>query len=309
MSGWSATRKKNLTRRVSRRSAPKMASFGYGRTAAVLLIARGLREEIEVAALISLSDAFPIKGEISSPFAGGGPNPFSPASLELDLWDADVKSSIRDIECDGITSLNERERPADIAFRRDVEHAGSVRGAAHACIRDTDHVSHAALQELLRDRKHSPFGHAGTALRACVLQDENGVLINIQIFAIDTRLEILIVRKDDGRAGVLPESSICRNSLDDRSVRSEGTVQNRRSAALHQRRPAIADDLRVYGARPFEVLAKIFAVDGTTIEMEQIANLRHQCTQTSGIVEVFHQEFAGRPNVGKHRNISGDLVE
>ena len=70
--------------------------------------------------------------------------------------------------------------PPTAASGHDVQHHRSVRGAAHACVRDAHHVGHAALQELWRQPHVADLRHAGIALRPAVLQHEHAVLVHVQ---------------------------------------------------------------------------------------------------------------------------------
>ena len=62
-----------------------------------------------------------------------------------------------------------------------MQDAGAVARAAHARIGDAHHVAHALLQQLLRDRQHAPFRHAGAALRAGIAQHQHVVRRDVEI--------------------------------------------------------------------------------------------------------------------------------
>lgn len=85
---------------------------------------------------------------------------------QLFFADQHVQLSIRNVEFDQISGLHKRQRTADMAFRRDMQHAGSVRGSAHARVRNSDHIADALFQQLFRNRQYSPFGHHGPVLAA-----------------------------------------------------------------------------------------------------------------------------------------------
>ena len=58
-----------------------------------------------------------------------------------------------------------------------------------------------------------------------------------------------------------------------------------------------------------DVLAERAAVDGDAGQIEQIAQLAHQRAQAAGIVEILHQIFARRRDIGDHRHLPRDRVE
>ena len=44
-------------------------------------------------------------------------------------------------------------------------------------------------------------------------------------------------------------------------------------------------------------------------EIERVVQFGHQRAQAAGIEEILHQELAGRPHIGEHRDLARDLVE
>src|SRR4029077_7775802 len=87
------------------------------------------------------------------------------AAVELLLANVQMDAARRHVHLDGVAGLYERQRPADEALRRNMQDAGAVARAAHASVRDADHVTHPGLHQLLRNREHAPFLHARAALR------------------------------------------------------------------------------------------------------------------------------------------------
>jgi hypothetical protein len=74
-----------------------------------------------------------------------------------------------------VAGLQQRQRAADIGFRRDMQDAGAVAGAAHARVGQRTMSRYALLHQLLRDRQHAPFRHARPALRAGIAQHQHVV--------------------------------------------------------------------------------------------------------------------------------------
>ena len=102
-------------------------------------------------------------------------------SRDLFVAQMHVDRALRHIDRDGVAGAHRGERAADLRFRRDMQDAGAIAGAAHARIGDAQHVAHALLQQLLRDRQHAPFRHARPALRAGIAQHHDVVGRDIEI--------------------------------------------------------------------------------------------------------------------------------
>ena len=94
-------------------------------------------------------------------------------------------------------------------FRRDMQDAGAVAGAAHPRVGNPQHVAHTLFQQLLRDRQHPPFRHARTALRAGVLEDQDMVGRHVEIVASSiARHHGWIIVEDQRRPAMLQEARI-----------------------------------------------------------------------------------------------------
>src|SRR5439155_1570118 len=55
----------------------------------------------------------------------------------------------------------------------------------------------AAAQQLLRDREHAPLRHARPALWPSVLEHEDGIRVDIEIWIVDPSAEVVDVFEDD----------------------------------------------------------------------------------------------------------------
>src|SRR5690349_13821007 len=91
-------------------------------------------EEVEVAAFIGLLDMFREHPAIAALEAALGRLPFGSALGKLGLAHVETDGARGDIERDSVAVLHERQWPADKGFRRDVQNAGAIAGAAHARI-------------------------------------------------------------------------------------------------------------------------------------------------------------------------------
>ncbi len=112
------------------------------------------------------------------------------ALVELGVIDEQLDAALLDIELNAIAVAHECERPADRAFGRDVQHDRAERGAAHARVRNPNHVLDAGARELFRDRQVAGLRHSRRTLRAGVTQHEHVVGSDIERVVVDSRSEI-----------------------------------------------------------------------------------------------------------------------
>src|SRR3954470_885328 len=83
--------------------------------------------------------------------------PLLAARCKLGFVDEKLELALRHVETDPIAVLHQRKRAADGRFGCDVQDDRSESGAAHARVRNSHHVFHALLSELLRDRYIAGF--------------------------------------------------------------------------------------------------------------------------------------------------------
>src|SRR5450631_147608 len=114
-------------------------------------------EEVKVAALIGLPDVAGEHPAIAALEAGLRLFPCGAALCQLRLRNIEIDAARGDVERDAVAVLHERQRPADIGFRRDMQDAGAVAGAAHARIRHPHHVAHALFYQFGGNRQHAPL--------------------------------------------------------------------------------------------------------------------------------------------------------
>src|SRR5712691_5853355 len=110
------------------------------------------REEIEVRAFVRLQHVIEIQAPVAARERRLGLFPFPAPLRELIVRYEQLQPALRDVELDFVAVLDERERAARRGLGRDVQHHRSVRRAAHARVRDANHVGDAALQEFRRER-------------------------------------------------------------------------------------------------------------------------------------------------------------
>ena len=108
-----------------------------------------------------------------------------------------------DVDLDLVAGLHQSQRAADKALRRHMQNAGAVAGAAHARVGNAHHVAHAGAHELLRDRQHAPFRHAGAAFRPGVLEHQHMIGRDVEIVALNFARHVVVILECDRLAAML----------------------------------------------------------------------------------------------------------
>ena len=124
----------------------------------------------------------------------------------------------------------------------------------HAGVADPDHVAHALLEQLLRDREHPPLRHARAAQRPGVAQDEHRVGVDVQRRVVDARGDVVVVLEDDRAARVLVASTRA-GVLDHGAVGRERAAEDREARLGRQRVRARPDDVVVEDLRAAQGVA------------------------------------------------------
>ena len=194
--------------------------------------------------------------------------PLSAAAREFGVTHFQFQFARFDIEFNQVAFAHQRQRPADVRLRRHMQHAGAVRGAAHARVRNTHHVAHAFFQQLFRNRQLPPFRHAGAAERAAVLQHQHGVFIYHQAVAIDPRVHFVVILEHHRRTGVFVQMRFGSGGLDYRAVGREVAAQHRQPAGGRHRIGARANHIFVINLAAREIFAQCLAVHRLAIAIE-----------------------------------------
>ncbi len=230
------------------------------------------------------------------------------ALFEFLLGNQNLQGPARHVETNLIARLDQGQRPADRGFRTDMQHDGAEGGAAHAAVRHADHVFHALLGQLLRNRQVAGFRHARRADRSGVAQDQDIVFGDIQVRIIDAVGHVLDGIEDHGPADMALLGS--RRLLEDGAARGDVAAQHGDAAVLvdgvverpdHVLRPGLR--------RGFELLAEGLAGNGHAVEVEQVLDLAQNDLKPAGLVEVVHVAAARRLDVDEHRGLVAHLVE
>src|SRR5262245_53493719 len=99
-------------------------------------------EEIEVAAFIDLSDMDGENVAIAASVARRRLFPGLVPAIDFSLAYVEMNPPRRHVHLDRVAVLDEGQRPADEALRRDMQDAGAVARPAHASVGDAHHVAH-----------------------------------------------------------------------------------------------------------------------------------------------------------------------
>src|SRR5262245_52715409 len=110
----------------------------------------GRGKKIEIAAFIGLADMWRVQRDVAERVPRRGLLPGGTAAGNFLITHVKMDPARGDIHLDLVAGSDEGKRPADKAFRSNVKNAGSVAGAAHARVRNAQHVANTLLQELFR---------------------------------------------------------------------------------------------------------------------------------------------------------------
>ena len=266
-------------------------------------------EEMKVAAFVSLRDFLFEKFAVAAGEAFFRRRPGGLALGEFVIADVKGEGSVLGVEFDEVAVLHESQRSADGGFRRDVKDASAVRGARHAGIGDAENVADSLLEEIVGNGEHSGFGNPGGADRAGVLHDKNMVLGDSERRIVNAFLHVGVVLEYNGWAFVLEKFGCRRGRFDDGAFRGKVAFENDGAALLEEWLIEGLDDVVVENFRSIEAFAKGFSKDSGRVEVEEVANAVEKGGETTGIEEVGHDVFAGRPKIGEDGSLCRDFVE
>src|SRR5579862_2728455 len=95
-------------------------------------------EEIEIGPTVRLQNMIDVKFLISTACHGRRRRPSSPALAQLLSGHTEFQFARFDVELNLVVVAHQSQRPTGRRFWSHVQHDGSVRGPAHACIGDAD---------------------------------------------------------------------------------------------------------------------------------------------------------------------------
>ena len=177
------------------------------------------------------------------------------SALNLVFRHEELDFAVGNVQLDFVAGLDRGQRSAHGSLGRDVQYVSSEAGTAHAGVADAHDVVDAALEQLDRYGQMPPLRETGAALRAGVLQNENRVFVDLEIFVVDVGAQVAVALEDHCPAAVSQQVGRRRGLLDHRTVRSQVAVENRRSALAVSRLVQGPDHVRIgafgvaYGSR------------------------------------------------------------
>ena len=130
-------------------------------------------EEVEIRAPVSLFDVADVHLHVAAVVGWRRRFPFRAPPRQLVVRDVELEPPRLDIELDEVPVAHQRQRAPDSGFRADVKDDGALGGAAHACVRDPDHVGHTRLQHGRRQPHVAHLGHTRVSDRSTVSQHED----------------------------------------------------------------------------------------------------------------------------------------
>ncbi|EYS98004.1 hypothetical protein CF68_31230 [Cupriavidus sp. SK-4] len=178
-------------------------------------------QKIEVTADIGLTDMLEVKHAIAAVESRLRRRPFGSAPFQFLLADQKVQPPSRHVQFNQITIAHKRQGTANVRFRCNVKHAGTIARAAHAGIADAHHVAHALCQQFLWNGQLSPLWHAGRALRTRSLQHDNAFRGDVQVWIINALSKIVVILEDNGLPGMDQQRGIGRGRFDNRTFRGK----------------------------------------------------------------------------------------
>ena len=106
-----------------------------------------------------------------------------------------MQATFGHIKLNHVAVFNQGQGPTCRCLRGNVQHYRAVSRAAHARIRDADHVGDTLFKNLRRQWHIANLCHAWVAFRAAVLEHHDASFIDIQFRAIDTLMKVFDVFK------------------------------------------------------------------------------------------------------------------
>jgi hypothetical protein len=149
----------------------------------------------------------------------------------------------------------------------------------------------------------------GAPLRPGALQHDRAVLVDVQVRIVDPRGHVVVVLEYDRASLMLVKALLHCGRLDDRAARGEIAAQHRKAVLGNERVRARADHFGVMHDGAGDVFRDRLAVALPGACVDEIAELREECAQAARVVEILHQEGAGRAQVREHRRSARNLVE
>ncbi len=147
------------------------------------------------------------------------------------------------------------------------------------------------FHQLLRDRQHAPFRHAGSALGTGILEHDDVVGRDVEVVALDLARHVIVVLEGERRPAVLEKALVGRGRLHDAAARRQVAGKHRGRAFGIDRIGERMDDVAQIDLGAGDVLAHRPARHRQTGQVELVARApasarasrRHRRNPPSGI--------------------------
>ena len=205
------------------------------------------------------------------------------------------------VQLDDVAVADEGQRPADERLGRDVQHAGAVGRAAHARVRDAQHVADALPPAASSGSAACPIPACParrSAPRAAARAPSPASRSSDGI--VDARRHVVVVAEHDGRPAMTSSrgsAAVCLMTAPSgaRLPRSTASPPSRDSG---RSRGTITRSLKTRASAMFSPSVCPLTVSAPRVQ--QVGDLVQQGAEPAGVEEVLHQELADGPDVGEH---------
>ena len=212
-----------------------------------------------------------------------------------------MQAALGHIQGDHVAVLHQGQGAASCGFWRGVQHHGAVGCSAHTRIADAHHVGNAFAQDFWGQRHIADFGHAGIAFGSAVFEHQDAVFVDVQVFVIDTGVEVVAALKHHSASGVRHQGRRCGTRFDHGTTRRQVATQDRDARFFFEGFSKRLDDLGVVVLCIGNVLADGFAVGSDHLGMQEMRDFFHHRGQSACVAEVFHQILTRRLEVHQAR--------
>ena len=185
------------------------------------------------------------------------------------------------------------------------------RGAAHPCVRDSDHILDPPLGEFLRDREVTRLGHAFARMGAGILQHQHVLRSDVESRIIDARGKIGKGGENHCPALVLEQFCIGCRALENGALGSEVSEQGDEPPLWFERLVAAGNNrpVDVTGVIGRKALAQRLAGHRHAIKVEQRLELAQKRAHPAGGEKILHIAVADRLEVDQYRRRIRELIE
>src|SRR5262249_34448274 len=212
------------------------------------------------------------------------------ARFQFDLFDQEVDTTFLHRKADAVAAADEAEGAAGRRIRGHMQYYRPERGAAHPCVRDSDHILDPPLGEFFREGEVARRGHAFARVRAGILQHQHVLRSDVERWVVDARGKIGKGGENHCPARVFEQFCIGRRALEDGALGSEVSKQGNEPSLRFERLVAAGNNrpVEVTGNIGRKALAQRLAGHRHAIKVEQRLELAQKRTHPAGGEKILH---------------------